>query len=191
MSRRQISFGGSSIKVWDVQISTTTALVPDAGFTPPFISTGQNPGFFTSVSSNGTTAGSAVIWAVNRPFDTMMDVTLYAFDASTGTQLSSATAGTWPTTHNANIVPTVANGKVYVASYKMLSIFGVAGPARPLINESKFVRPAFPAAERAGVNQDFDLALSRLARLMHQQRNQLADMTNTNPDPRYPAPAGP
>ena len=141
---RVVSSGGSSIKVWDVQSSPTTALVPDADFTPPSISTGQDPGFFTSISSNGTTAGSAVIWAVNRPFDTTKDVTLYAFDAAAGTQLFSAVAGSWPSSKNANLVPTVANGKVYVASYKMLSIFGIAGPASPLNPESKLARPASP-----------------------------------------------
>jgi outer membrane protein assembly factor BamB len=102
-------------------------LVPDPDFTPPTINTGKVHGFFTSISSNGTIAGSAVIWAVNRPFNTTMDVTLYAFDAATGSRLFSATAGTWPWSNfrSANIVPTVANGKVYVASNKMLSIFGV------------------------------------------------------------------
>ncbi|HLZ99759.1 MAG TPA: hypothetical protein VKP66_17615, partial [Steroidobacteraceae bacterium] len=124
---RVVSSGGSSIKVWEVQSSPTTTLVPDPGFTSPSISTGQDPGFFTSISSNGTAAGSAVIWAVNRPFDATQAVTLFAFDATTGAQLFSGTAGTWPISANANIVPTVANGKVYVASYKVLAIFGVVG----------------------------------------------------------------
>jgi hypothetical protein len=140
---RVVSSGGSTINVWKVQTSPTTALVAESGFTPPSISTGQDGGFFTSISSNGTTAGSAVIWAVNRPFDSTTDVTLYAFNAASGTQLYSATAGTWPNTHgNANIVPTVANGKVYVASFKMLSIFGVEGTGQALIPKSQFVRPA-------------------------------------------------
>lgn len=124
---RVVSSGGSSIKVWEVQTSPATTLVADPGFATPSISTGQDPGFFTSISSNGTAAGSAVIWAVNRPFDATQDVTLYAFDATTGTPLFSGAAGTWPITANANIVPTVANGKVYVASYKVISIFGMAG----------------------------------------------------------------
>jgi hypothetical protein len=78
---------------------------------------------------------------VGRPTDpSTTAVTLYAFNAaasSDGTlpQLFSAAAGSWPNTDgNANIVPVVANGKVYVASaYKdtsgntrgQLAIFGV------------------------------------------------------------------
>jgi hypothetical protein len=55
-------------------------------------------------------------------------VTLQAFDASNlQHQLVSIQAGTW--THavnsNADIVPTVANGKVYVASNKQVQIFGL------------------------------------------------------------------
>jgi hypothetical protein len=40
------------------------------------------------------------------------------------TQLFSAPAGTWGLS-NANIVPTVANGKVYIGSNKALMIFGL------------------------------------------------------------------
>ena len=125
---RVVSSGGSSIIVWKVQTSPTTTLQVDAGFASPSIATGQKPGFFTSISSNGTTAGSAVIWAVNRPVAGSPNINLLAFDASSGAQLFSATAGTWPQPGNANIVPTVANGNVYVASSGTLSIFGVASP---------------------------------------------------------------
>jgi hypothetical protein len=91
----------------------------------------QDPGFFTSVSSNRT--GNAVVWAVGRPVDpNPADVILYAFDpkaAALGNNawLFAGVAGTWPrVTGNANIVPVVANGRVYVASYKELAIFGLA-----------------------------------------------------------------
>ncbi len=143
---RVISSGGSNINVWKVQTAPTTALVADSAFTSPAISTGQDPGFFTSVSSNGTTAGSAVIWAVNRPFDSTHDVTLYAIDAATGTQLFSGVAGTWPNTSgNANLVPTVANGKVYVAAYQTLSIFGVEAPGQTLLAQPEIASPSPPA----------------------------------------------
>jgi hypothetical protein len=88
------------------------------------------------VSSNGTAAGSAVAWFIQKPqFNSDSDpgspVALMAYDASNLTnQLFSAPAGTW--THavnsNANIVPTVANGKVYIGSNKQLQIFGLLPP---------------------------------------------------------------
>ena len=49
------------------------------------LASGQDAGFFTSVSSNGTQAGTAVIWAVSRPTDTNpANVLLYAFNAANG-----------------------------------------------------------------------------------------------------------
>jgi hypothetical protein len=95
------------------------------------LSSGQDGGFFTSVSSNGTTAGSAVIWAVTRPTSSPYAVHLVAFDnpenaiiyTSSGTE-----AGIWPNTNaNANLVPVVADGRVFVGSYKNLAIFGIGG----------------------------------------------------------------
>ena len=143
---RVVSSGGNNINVWKVQTSPSTALVADPDFTSPSISGAQDPGFFTSVSSNGTTSGSAVIWAVGRPYNGTYDVTLYAFNAASGAQLYAGTAGNWPnTTGNANIVPMVANGKVYVASYRMLSIFGVGATGDAIIPTSQFVRVAAPA----------------------------------------------
>jgi len=54
------------------------------------------------------------------------NVTLYALDGGNGATLFSGTAGTWPNVNgNANIVPVVVNGKVYVASFKRLAIFGL------------------------------------------------------------------
>jgi hypothetical protein len=95
----------------------------------------QDPGFFTSVSSNGTAPNTAIIWAVGRaacdqPTCTSFHVTLYAFNATPSAgvlpQLWAGVAGSWPNTGgNANIIPTVANGRVYVASNKELQIFGL------------------------------------------------------------------
>src|SRR5262249_25582735 len=91
----------------------------------------QEASFFTSVSSNGLS--NAIIWAVGHPTDSNpANVTLYAYGPQAAAQgknswLFSAVAGTWPNVNgNANIVPVVANGRVYVASYKELRIFGLA-----------------------------------------------------------------
>jgi outer membrane protein assembly factor BamB len=94
----------------------------------PALVSGQSPGFFTTVSSNGQT--NAIIWAVSHPASvTSNGIFLYAFDPSvSGTmkQLFQGTAGSWPNFKaNANLVPVVANGRVYVASNKQLQIFGL------------------------------------------------------------------
>jgi hypothetical protein len=91
----------------------------------------QDPGFLTSISSDGS--HEAIIWAISRPNNpSPATISLYAFEAlpsgggSTLATLFQGDAGTWPNTGgNANLVPVVANGKVYVASYKQLSIFGL------------------------------------------------------------------
>jgi len=125
-----VSSGGSRVNLWTVQTSPQVALI-NAG-SGVLRSTGQGPGFFTSISSSG--AKSAIIWAVVRPrSSTNTDVTLYALSAtpSNGSLpiLFQATAGSWPNLEaNANLVPVVANGFVYVASYKQLSIFGLLPP---------------------------------------------------------------
>jgi len=129
---RVVSSGGNKIIVWKLQTSPAPTLVQES-VSPPLTS-GQDGGFFTTVSSVGASTTNVVIWAVGRPVDiSPANLTLYAFDPLAASQgsaswLFSAVAGTWPnSTANANIVPVVANGHVYVASYKQLSIFGLAG----------------------------------------------------------------
>jgi hypothetical protein len=112
----------------------------------------QDNSFFTSVSSNGTQVGSAIIWAVGRPTSaTTPNLTLYAFNAtpSSGTfpLLYSGVAGTWATLGaNANIMPVVANGRVYVASYQTLTIFGLLSPSEgaPLTQAAPLKATAAP-----------------------------------------------
>ena len=146
---RVVSSGGvgaplnsAEIVVWKVQTSSTVALVAERAALP--VASGQDAGTFTSVSSNGTQAGTAIIWAIGRPTDpNPAAVKLYAFAATPSSGplplLYSSQAGTWPNViGNANIVPVVANGRVYVASNKQLTIFGLGGGA--------FVPPAAAAA---------------------------------------------
>ncbi len=110
---------------------------------------GQNVGFFTSVSSNGTK--NVIVWAVSRPtLDTSNTMTLYAINPAKGSTLTSLPAGTWPYTGgNANTVPVVANGHVYVASYQQLAIFGLGAPATAvaLANPVAPPRPPLPPGE--------------------------------------------
>jgi hypothetical protein len=119
-----VGSGGNSLTVWEVKTGATPRLVHLATSSP--IANGQDPGSFTTISSNGTTAGSVVLWTVGRPTDNSpASINLYAFSES-GQQLFSGIAGTWPNTGgDANLVPMVANGRVYVASYQSLAIYGL------------------------------------------------------------------
>jgi hypothetical protein len=130
---RVVSSGGNSLIVWKVNDDGNATLAEESK--SPSLQTGQDSGFFTSVSSNGTQAGSAIIWAVSRPIERKTsNVLLYAIDASNAKIIISSVAGTWPEVDaNANIVPTIANGRVYVASYKELAIFGIGNPISPPI----------------------------------------------------------
>ena len=164
---RIVTSQGNTLRTWQVQIP----LAPEAAATIP--ASEQDPGFFTSISSQSSDGtrygkakpGSAVIWAVGRPTGANPNptaVTLYAFDARpsgsspTFKQLFSATAGSWPNTGgNANIVPVVFDGKVYVASAYLdasgntrgqINIFGIAGTGTPLASAlaSAVAAPASP-----------------------------------------------
>jgi PQQ enzyme repeat len=154
---RVVSSGGAAVFVWKVIGGGTPPLVKIAHSSA--INSGQDSGFFTTVSSNGITAATAVIWAVGRP-DSTGNVRLYAFKEN-GHQLFSNVAGTWPNTGgNANLVPVVANGKVYVASFKSLAIFGLGGASAPLVPASRTnqIRSSLPAGEHeiSGIVQDID-----------------------------------
>ncbi|HEX3497108.1 MAG TPA: hypothetical protein VHT02_08045, partial [Methylocella sp.] len=104
----------AQIGVWKILTSPTVAFAGEGVALP--VASGQDPGTFTTVSSNGTQAGTAIIWATGRPTTVSpAAVNLYAFAAapSNGTLplLFSSQAGAWTNvTANANIVPVVANG---------------------------------------------------------------------------------
>jgi hypothetical protein len=126
---RVVSSGASQVLVWKVQTSPKVALKEVAGSAAGRASA-QDPGFFTTISSNGT--ASPIIWALSRPANTSATpIELYAFNPE-GTRtmrpIFSARAGTWPNLGgNSNLVPVVANGQVFVASYGQLKIFGLTG----------------------------------------------------------------
>ena len=126
---RVVSSGGNRVEVWKLQTKTTPKLTQVAH---GVISNGvPNPGFFTSVSSNGN--ANPIIWALSRPQSQQHNnVWLYAFNPAPGgmTQLYKRYAGPWPNQGgDSNLVPVVANGKVYVGSNKELEIFGLTAAA--------------------------------------------------------------
>jgi len=120
-----VSSGGQKVIVWEVQTSPAPALTPVAE--SPSIGGSQSPGFFTSISSNGL--HDEIIWAVSRPQGSGSPIYLYAFagqGSHTLATLFKGAAGAWPNvTGNANLIPVVANGQVFVASNKQLQIFGL------------------------------------------------------------------
>ena len=123
---RVVSSGGSNVDVWKLQTSSPTSL--SLVGQSASIGGGQDPGFFTSVSSNGTS--HPIIWALSRPESSSSPaIFLYAFDPDSGMQMKtlfSAKAGSWPNINgNANLVPVVANGRVFVASHDTLEVFGL------------------------------------------------------------------
>jgi hypothetical protein len=121
-----------SLQTWQVSTSPAPHWVAEST-TTTIPSSVQDPGFFTVVSSDARKAGTAIIWAVGRPTSTT-GLMLYAFSATpvNGSLplLYAAPAGQWPNLGgNANIVPLVANGLVYVGAYGTLTIFGPNGTA--------------------------------------------------------------
>ncbi len=127
---RIVSSGGYSVEFWKVLTGAKPTLGQESG-TGSMTSGVQDPGFFTTVSTNGTIANTGVVWAMSRADGTANEnVVLFAFNANTGATLFSANAGTWPNVSgDADLVPVVANGKVYVASYQGLAIFGLSSSA--------------------------------------------------------------
>ncbi len=126
---RVVSSGGNDVIVWKLESSPTAALSQQTK--TALASSQHDPGFFTSISSNGMHAGSAIIWAVDRPGSNNFS-TLYALDAQSGAIIfGPGNAGTWPNPNaNPNIVPAVVGGKVFVASYKQLAIFGLGATGK-------------------------------------------------------------
>ena len=92
------------------------------------------PGAGVSVSSNGTTAGSAVVWAIDSthlgsPGPAAGPAVLYAYDATNILTMlySSAQNAARDAAGNAVkfAVPTVANGKVYVGTSTEIDVYGL------------------------------------------------------------------
>jgi hypothetical protein len=124
---RIVASGGNSVSLFQVQTSPKPALNYLVG--SDSIPGAQDPGFFTTVSSNGTS--NPIIWAISRPEGAGENpIRLFAFDPNAGKTnmktIFSAKAGFWPhVTGDSDLVPVVANGEVFVASHKTLTIFGL------------------------------------------------------------------
>jgi len=132
---RVVTGGGNGVTTWQLQTTPSTQLVQEFSTgSGPVNGLPDNGGVIPVISSNGTTPGTAIVWFVQRPATSANQnpgtpVTLMAYSAGLQ-QLASFPAGTWrhAVNSNANLVPTVANGKVYVASNAQLQIFGLLTP---------------------------------------------------------------
>jgi hypothetical protein len=136
--------GGNGVTSWKLQTSPSVQLVQESSTGSGAVNgLPDDGGVIPVVSSNGTTAETAVVWFVQRPsvssdMNPGTPVTLRAYAASNlSQQLFSTLGGTW--THavnsNANLVPTVAKGRVYVASNMQLRIYGLTGGQKPLVDD--------------------------------------------------------
>ena len=155
---RVVSSGGLKIRTWKINTALTPALQLEAT-SSALPNSAQDGGFFTSISSSGLKAGTQIIWAIGRPTGNDNQVALYAFNGTasgaTLPLLWSGAAGTWPNLGgNANLVPTVANGRVYVPSYRQLTIFGLRSAKRTGFPRARFeatlLKPLPPLAKPSG-----------------------------------------
>ena len=127
-----------SIQLWAVApggVPASGSLLTNVGQSPDLSGAIQDGGIFTSISSYA--GNPAIIWTVTRAGPAVDQngnhpLYLYAFSENlTGgklTQIFKSQAGIWRQVDmggNPNIVPVVANGKVYVASDMELDIFGL------------------------------------------------------------------
>lgn len=136
-----VSSGGNELAVWQVTTSPSPGLtkIASVDLASLLMEGWGDGGFFTAISSNGE--ADPIIWAVSRHHSHGggPPPTLFAFQVNPGEPqpklLFQSIAGNWDVPHpqnpkdgaNSNIVPVVANGHVYVASYKELDIFGFRG----------------------------------------------------------------
>jgi len=134
---RIASGGGHKVEIWQVVASPQIGLKLEA--VSAALPSGQDPGVITSVSSKGTTANTAIVWAVSRPLANHGSVTLFAINPADGSTLFSAPIGHWlKSDQNANLVPVVANGRVYVGVDKYLFAFGLGGgPVRAVASSDE------------------------------------------------------
>ncbi len=98
------------------------------GSTYNFAHGGTIPVISSDSNGDGT---SAILWAIRRalpPSDGAGPITLDAYSATDLTQqiVYDIPAGSWPYHNDAFLIPTVANGKVYVFSAGELDVFGVS-----------------------------------------------------------------
>ena len=127
-----VGSGGSTVSLWKVQTSPSAKLV-SRGYRRTCLM-GRIPG--SSPAYRRTERAAARLSGPSRGRNTFPETLRSALKSephsgsSTLDTLYQSAAGSWTASNgNANLVPVVANGKVYVASYQQLDIFGIGGTA--------------------------------------------------------------
>jgi predicted RecA/RadA family phage recombinase len=129
------AYWNSNIYIWGnndllKSIPITAGLPNLANITTGSIQFGF-PGATPSVSSNGTTASTAILWAVNSSaYKTPGPAVLYAF---TATNISNQLWDSGLATNNRDMAgnavkfatPTISNGKVYVGTASEVDVYGL------------------------------------------------------------------
>ena len=122
---RVVTSGGYNVEVFKVGTTARKTALAKVSSSPTIVGT-THLGFFTAISSNGT--ANPIIWALSHPSSGANGAPLYLYafnpeSVSSGVmrQVRKIAAGTG----NSNLVPTVANGEVFVGSSSKLEIFGL------------------------------------------------------------------
>ena len=142
------------------------------------------PGGFLAGSSYGSVAGTGIVWALTGDNQTVQAATLRAFDASNvANQL-------WTSALNAardgagnfakNVLPVVANGKVYVGNFSgQLNVYGLLnGPVYGDVNADGKVDCADVAIVKASYNlKSTDSGFDARADVVHDNVIDMKDLT--------------
>ena len=122
---------GSPLSTYTLSVNPLGLTVQSSGYVGCLEcrDTGSQP----IVSSNGTTPGTAVAWAIKTASGSGGNLTLYAFDALNMSHvLFTGVGGPWTVAPGASYIggalisPTVANGHVYLPFDGGVAVFGVA-----------------------------------------------------------------
>jgi Concanavalin A-like lectin/glucanases superfamily/IPT/TIG domain/Domain of unknown function (DUF2341)/Putative Ig domain len=138
-----IYFGGSGD---DLKVIPITNGLPDFTRMSSSSTSIGYPGITPSISSNGTAAGTAILWAIDSsqfgsPGPGPGPAVLHAFDAT------NIVNELWNTTQAANnrdragnavkfAVPTIANGKVYIGTLSEVDVYGLLTSGAPAITSA-------------------------------------------------------
>jgi hypothetical protein len=95
-------------------------------------------GTLPSISSNGGDASTAILWAIRHSTPATSStasgpITLDAYPANdlTTVLVNDIPAGNWNFNNDAFLIPTVANGKVYVSASGTVMVYGVGAASSP------------------------------------------------------------